>query len=108
MPSLKRSKFNVLHLCTPSMLYFIISLVGLLFVGASNLKSCDQLYLGSYKCNVGNNTFIFILHALYILLWTFILDMMCKNGWGDLSWFLFLLPFILIFLFYAMVLFKFN
>lgn len=103
-----RSKFNLNELCTPSLLYFIISIFGLFFIGLSNINSPDKLCIGSYKCNVGNNTIIILLNAIYILFWTFILDLLCKNGWGDLSWFIFLLPFILIILFYIIIIFKYS
>lgn len=104
----KRSEFNLYKLCTPSMLYFYISLFALIIVALSNLNSPDKLCLGNYKCEIGNNTIIFVLNAVYILFWTFILDLMCKNGWTDLSWFIFLLPFILLFLFYSIIFFKFS
>lgn len=103
-----RSEFNLYKLCTPSMLYFIISLFALIIIGLSNINSPDKLCIGNYKCDIGNNTIIFVLNAVYILFWTFILDLMCKNGWSDLSWFIFLLPFILIILFYGIIIFKFS
>lgn len=103
-----RSKFDIYNLCTPATIYFIISMLALLFIGISNINSADKLCIGNYTCNVGNNTMIILLNAIYILFWTFILDLMCKNGWTDLSWFIFLLPFILIFLFYTIIFFNFN
>jgi len=102
-----RSSFDLRKLCTPSMLYLIISLIVLFFIGFTNSKEMDKLCLGSYQCYVGNNLIIFVLNAIYILFWTFVLDLMCKNGWSDLSWFIFLLPFILSFLFYGLIMFKF-
>lgn len=102
----KRSSFSLNNLCTPSSIYFIVSVIFLLILGLNNLNSSDKLCLGQYKCNVGNNTLVIVVNALYILLWTFILDLMCKNGWGDLSWFLLLLPIILSVLFYVMIFIK--
>jgi len=103
-----RSSFSLKKLCTPAMIYFILSFVGLFLIGMNNLKQRDMLCLGNLQCNVGNNVGIFILNAIYILFWTFILDLMCKNGWTDLSWFLLLLPFILSFLIYGLIFFKFR
>jgi hypothetical protein len=102
-----RSSFNLRKLCTPSLLYFILSFIGLFLIGIQNSKDIEKLCLGSYECYVGNNVVIFLLNAVYILFWTFVLDLMCKNGWTDLSWFIFLLPFILSFLFYGIIFFKF-
>jgi hypothetical protein len=102
---MKRYSFSLDKLCTPSILYFIISIFILIIIGLNNLNQSDKLCLGVIECNVGNNVFIFLLNALYILFWTFILDLMCKNGWSDLSWFIFLLPFILVILFYSFIIF---
>jgi hypothetical protein len=72
-------------------------------VGLNNLNNHDKVCIGSYNCYVGNNTTVFILNAIYILFWTFVLDLMCKAGYSSLSWIVLLLPFILIFLFLFMV-----
>jgi hypothetical protein len=103
-----RSNFDLMDLCTPATIYFVISLVGLIILGVGNLGNNDRLCIGNYSCNVGNNTIIFVLNALYILFWTFVLDLMCKTGYGSLSWFVLLLPFILAFIFLAMVMVKMN
>ena len=98
--------FDLRKMCTPATIYFLISLIGLILLGVSNLDSPDRLCIGDYSCYVGNNTIVFVLNAIYILFWTFILDLMCKNGYGSLSWFILLLPFILTFLFLAMIMIK--
>ena len=105
---MSRSAFNMKKLCTPSLLYFIVSFLALFFIGIQNAKNVEILCLGNFECYVGNNIIIFLLNAIYILFWTFILDLLCKNGWTDLSWYIFLLPFILSFLFYGLILFKFS
>lgn len=99
----RSSGFDVMHLCTPATIYFVISLIGLILLGVSNLGNEDRLCVGSYSCNVGSNTVVFVLNAVYILFWTFVLDLMCKNGYSVLSWFVLLLPFILAFMFLAMI-----
>ena len=101
-----RTKFDLMDLCTPATIYFIISLIGLILLGFSNLGNEDRLCVGNYSCNVGSNTIVFVLNAVYILFWTFVLDLMCKNGYTFISWFVLLLPFILTFLFLAMVFVK--
>ena len=98
--------FDIRKMCTPATIYFVISLFSLILLGISNLNSPDRLCIGDYSCYVGNNTIVFVLNAIYILFWTFVLDLMCKNGYGSLSWFILLLPFILVFLFLAMIMIK--
>lgn len=94
-------KFDITKMCTPATIYFVISLIGLVLVGVNNLDNNDKLCVGNYNCYVGNNTTIFILNAIYILFWTFILDLMCKGGYSSLSWFILLLPFIILFILFA-------
>ena len=98
--------FDLRKLCTPSTIYFVISLIFLIVMGLSNLNDTNRLCLGDYSCYVGNNTIIFLLNAIYILFWTFILDLMCKSGYSSLSWFILLLPFILSFVFLALIMIK--
>ena len=98
--------FDLRKMCTPATLYFIISLVFLILMGVQNLKDSERLCIGDYSCYVGNNTLVFLLNAVYILFWTFILDLMCKNGYSNLSWFVLLLPFILSFVFLAVIMIK--
>ena len=101
-----RTKFDLMKLCTPASIYFVISLVGLILLGVGNLEDNERLCIGNYSCNVGNNTIVFVLNAIYILFWTFVLDLMCKSGYSNISWFVLLLPFILVFVFLAMVMIK--
>ena len=97
--------FDLRKMCTPATLYFVISLFFLIVMGMSNLNDSDHLCLGDYSCYVGNNTLVFLLNAVYILFWTFVLDLMCKNGYTSLSWFVFLLPFILLFMILSLAMF---
>ena len=98
-----RTPFDLRKMCTPATIYFVVSFVLLVLLGVSNLDSPDRLCIGEYDCYVGNNTVVFALNAIYIIFCTFILDLMCKNGYSSISWFVLLLPFILSFLFLAMV-----
>ena len=98
--------FDLRKMCTPATLYFFISLVFLILMGVQNLKDSERLCIGDYSCYVGNNTLVFLLNAVYILFWTFILDLMCKNGYSNLSWLVLLLPFVLSFVFLAIIMIK--
>ena len=91
-----RQSFDLRNMCTPATIYFVISLIGLILVGLNNLDNTDKVCVGDYNCYVGNNTTVFIVNAIYILFWTFVLDLMCKAGYSSLSWVVLLLPFIII------------
>ena len=95
------------NLCTPSMLYFVLSLIALILVRIQHLNGNDHsLCMGQYKCTVGSKTVVFLLHAVYILFWTFVLDLICKAGYSELSWFIFLIPFLLFFLFVGIIMYN--
>lgn len=98
--------FDLSKMCTPATLYFGISLIFLVFMGVSNLEDTERLCLGDYSCYVGNNALVFILNAIYIVFWTFILDLLCKNGYANLSWFILLLPFILSIILFLLLMIK--
>jgi hypothetical protein len=101
-----RQTFDLRNMCTPATIYFVISLIGLILVGINNLDNNDKVCVGEYNCYVGNNTTVFIVNAIYILFWTFVLDLMCKAGYSSLSWFILLLPFIILFIVFATLMVK--
>ena len=110
MPKRKSSlsyNFRLKKLCTPSMIYFVLSLVALIVLGIQNLNGSDEIFcMGQYKCNLGNKSVVFLLTAVYILFWTFVLDLMCKTGYSEISWFIVLIPFLLFFLFLGIMMYN--
>ncbi len=86
------------ELCTPSMVYFIISMVALLAVILQNIGNNDRFHLGNFNCRVPSTIALLIAKVIYILFWTWILNLICKDGYPMISWLLVLLPFISIFI----------
>lgn len=85
-------------LCTPAYLYFFISMFALVLMIAQNMMGeSDRYCLGVYSCPSRNNVAIFLAKFLYIVFWTFILNLICKSGFTSISWFLVLFPFIFMF-----------
>jgi hypothetical protein len=68
-----------------------------------NYGNFNTYCLGSYTCNVSSTGLVFIIKILYILFWTWILNLICKAGVPQLAWFLVLLPFILFFILIALM-----
>ena len=87
---------SVKELCSPALFYFIMSIVGLLIVAFQNMGNNNELMVGSTMLKVENSPVIFIVKLLYILFWTWILNLICKDGHSGISWLLVLMPFILI------------
>lgn len=85
------------QLCTPSYVYFIISVLAIAVAAIQNMGNKNKYSLGSFSCNVPSCIAVFVVKAVYILLWTWILNLMCKDGHSGIAWFLVLLPFILLF-----------
>lgn len=86
-------------LCTPARLYFVVSTVLLLLIILGNLTNDNNtLCLGNYSCNVSDKLLVILLNAVYIVFYTYVLNLICKDGWSSLSWFLVLLPFVMLLL----------
>ena len=104
MPKVKRKltanskqSLNLKNLCTPSMIFFILSVLGFVALIFKNLGNENKLCVGNYNCNVGNTFLALIVNAIYILFWTWVLDLICKAGYSEIAWFVLLLPIILFF-----------
>jgi hypothetical protein len=88
---------TVKELCTPAMLYFVISIISLAMVLLQNLGNQNSYNVGSFSCRVPSTALIFIIKLIYILFWTWVLNLICKDGHTTISWLLVLLPWILLF-----------
>jgi hypothetical protein len=85
------------ELCTPASLYFVISIIGLVIISIQNLGNTNSYNIGNFSCRVPNTILIFIAKFIYIVFWTYVLNLICRDGHVGLSWILVLLPFILLF-----------
>jgi hypothetical protein len=90
-------------LCTPSLVYFVVSIFALVMILLQNLGNTQHYTVGSFSCRVPNTTIIFIFKFIYVLFWTYILNLICRDGHSTLSWLLVLFPFILLFLIIGIV-----
>lgn len=90
-------------LCTPAHVYFLISVVSLIIMGIQNLGNVNKYCVGNYECTVTNTLGVFIVKFLYVVFWTWVLNTLCRAGYKRLSWFIFLLPFISMFVLIALM-----
>ena len=91
------------QLCTPSYVYFIISVLAIAISAVQNMGNNNKYTLGMFSCRVPSCISVFIVKVIYIFFWTWILNLMCKDGHSGIAWFLVLLPFILLFVIMGMV-----
>lgn len=89
------------NLCTPSYVYLVVSMIALIVMVFQNFGNTNIYCVGSYSCNVTNKPMIFIIKVVYILFWTWILNLICSAGAPGVAWFLVLLPLIVFFILIA-------
>ena len=94
-------------LCPPAQFYFLISFISVLVIFKQNYKNPYQYCVGIFKTDTTcNNLVFFLIKFIYIFVWTFILQLLCKNGYKTISWLLVLLPFIAMFILMGLLLFS--
>lgn len=91
------------ELCSPALVYFVISIISLILVLLQNLGNRNSYHIGSFSCRVPDTLLVFIVKLIYILFWTWILNLICKDGHTGISWLLVLLPWILLFVIIGMI-----
>ncbi len=62
-------------LCTPALIYFVVSFVYLLIYSLSNFSIAS-----------------IIINTLAIILWSLLLNFLCSNGYSFVSWLLLIFP----------------
>ena len=86
------------NLCSPAFVYFAVSILGLILIIFNNLGNKNIYNLGTFSANVPSTTLVFIIKFIYILFWTWILNLICRDGHSEVAWILVLFPFILLFI----------
>jgi mannose/fructose/N-acetylgalactosamine-specific phosphotransferase system component IID len=91
-------------LCTPAQLYLGMSVLAVLTQCYQNVGNPNMFSCGLMKTPTPiNNIFYIIFEVLYVLGWTYLLNILCKKGYNRLSWLLVLLPFIAMFILIGLV-----
>ena len=92
------------QLCTPALLYFLISMMALLIVGMQNLVHNDRYHIGSQIVfRVPHTLLLMFTKFVYILFWTYVINLICHDGHPMLSWALVFLPWIVLFIFLGLL-----
>ena len=72
---------NFSNLCTPAKIYFAIAVISTIMALLS-----------------GISFMILFMKLIFAFIWTFVLGLLCDKGYTSISWFLVLLPYIIILL----------
>lgn len=95
----------ITNLCRPARMYFYVNVVILILILFQNSTvASDILCLGNYECYVENKWVSLFSNGIYIAFWTFVFNLMCRQGYTNFAWFLFLFPFILVAIYFILVL----
>lgn len=99
-------KNKIQRLCVPAQLYLAISFLSIFILLFRNLGDTSVYRCGMYQVKTPINCLVFyILKIVYVLLWTYVLQYLCSKGYSNVSWFLVLMPFILMFMLIALLMF---
>jgi len=91
-------------ICTPAQLYLAISLVTILSMLVQNCQDSTVYKIGDMVVKTPcHNLAFFAVKFLYVILWTWLLNLLCKKGFTTVSWLLVLLPIIAMFVLIGMV-----
>lgn len=77
--------FQLTQLCTPSLIYLILSIVSVISMIIS-----------------GNIGWLLIVKVLFMAFWTWILNLICKAGYEVVSWILVIVPIIIMLIIVSM------
>jgi len=91
------------QLCSPAWVYFVLSTILILIAVFQNLGNTNYYRLGSMSCGVPSTFVVFAIKIVYILFWTWILNLICRDGHSGIAWLLVLFPFVLLFVILALV-----
>ena len=97
---------SIRELCTPALIYFLLSMLSIIILLVQNLGNSRMYKVGCFSCSVTDTTLLFIVKIIYVLFWTYVLNLICKDGKSVISWLLVLFPFILfilIFIFFMLL-----
>lgn len=86
--------FQVHHLGAPAKLYFWGSLLAMALSAVHNWSAGDQsMYLlGPVHCGVPHCGLVFLVKLVAVIFWTYILNLICRDGHTMLAWVLVAVP----------------
>jgi hypothetical protein len=93
-------------LCKPAKFYLYLSIAGIVMSIIQNMRKFDNsnYKCGSFSVNVPSVMLIFAFKIVYVMFWTYVLNLLCKDNNVRLAWLLVLFPIILLFVILGMLL----
>ena len=93
-------------ICKPAKFYLYLSIAGIVMSIIQNMRKFDNsnYKCGSFSVNVPSVMLIFAFKIVYVVFWTYVLNLLCKDNNVRLAWLLVLFPVILLFVILGMLL----
>ena len=96
-------------LCTPAQLYLGLSTIAVISSCIQNMGSPNSFACGLMKAQSPVNNVVYIIgEVIYVLIWTYLLNLLCKKGYTKVSWLFVLLPFIAMFVLLGLLIISLN
>ena len=81
------------------MLYLVISIFSFLGILVQNCNTSERYIIGDMSAKAPcHNAWFFVGKAVYIIFWTWLLNILCRGGASWISWLIALFPIILFFI----------
>jgi len=96
-------------LCTPAQLYLGLSTIAVISSCIQNIGNPNSFACGLMKAQSPVNNVVYIVgEIIYVLMWTYLLNLLCKKGYTKVSWLFVLLPFIAMFVLLGLLILSLN
>jgi len=89
------------NICRPAMFYFVLSMSAVIFMALQNMTTGRSYCIGMQSCSSNSVTTLFLIKIVYILFWTWLLNIICASASETISWVLVFIPLVLMFVFIA-------
>jgi hypothetical protein len=93
------------RLCSPALAYLVLSLATVATMYFHHLGDPNSYCIGRYTCNVASVSMLYIMKIVYVLFWTWILNILCREQYETVAWILVFIPYLLMLIFILSVFF---
>lgn len=90
-------------LCAPAQVYFGFSMAAILLLLFQNMGNKNSIDMGNFSCRVPSTFLFLFIKLIYVIFWTWVLNLICRDGYTGVSWFIVLVPWILVLMMIGLV-----
>lgn len=81
--------------CTPAKTYMVLAVLSIAYSFVANIGSSEVFHLGTLKTYVGNTYLVILFEIVYLFVWGWFINWLCKKRATNIAWFIVLLPYVL-------------